>query len=159
MPSHRPFASFNLVIEVLLISRDIRYNRYICRIRSFNLVIEVLLISSQLRQWMHRVGPLTSKFQSRNRGSFDFKTEKRRLRICRRHRSFNLVIEVLLISSSKDDRRCGGLGTARFNLVIEVLLISRTLVVGLSSVDGFQHSFNLVIEVLLISRHERGLLR
>ena len=85
----------------------------------FNLVIEVLLISSPQGDVAHRNIPFW--FQSRNRGSFDFKCSvvsfAQRL-LCR----FNLVIEVLLIS-----RKCKSLSAPRhqgFNLVIEVLLIS-----------------------------------
>ena len=63
-------------------------------------------------------------------------------------RCFNLVIEVLLVSSSKDDTWLT-LNTQGFNLVIEVLLVSS----GASSHES-QHlfRFNLVIEVLLVSR-------
>ena len=112
---------FNLVIEVLLISRatgrctpgivllfqsrnrgsfDFKPKRNILNssIRiSFNLVIEVLLISSSQSCWDRQ--PRNAWFQSRNRGSFDFKAHSyigpENLCIC-----FNLVIEVLLISSA-----------------------------------------------------------
>ena len=61
-------------------------------------------------------------FQSRNRGSFDFKpaTTPSPLRLSL---SFNLVIEVLLISSYKDIYFPPS-DIISFNLVIEVLLIS-----------------------------------
>ena len=42
------------------------------RWRCFNLAIEVLLISSHDNQFMNE-SPFTVKFQSRNRGSFNFK--------------------------------------------------------------------------------------
>ena len=65
-PSHQ---CFNLVIEVLLVSRrnpDPR-KRYGA---GFNLVIEVLLVSSSEQT----LSPVScSQFQSRNRGSFGFK--------------------------------------------------------------------------------------
>ena len=90
---------------------------------------------------------LTSGFQSRNRGSFGFKQQVQRLRVmwvC----CFNLVIEVLLVSSTSDravgclmaqfqSRNRGSFGfkagryppsevqaASGFNLVIEVLLVS-----------------------------------
>ena len=64
--------------------------------RRFNLVIEVLLISSldpRAWYWEHSLS-----FQSRNRGSFDFKYFLRQNHVLSLYR-FNLVIEVLLISS------------------------------------------------------------
>ena len=118
---HSTPKGFNLVIEVLLISRNPNQPSPWCkRHRSFNLVIEVLLISSapkhtyRVAQTMFqsrnrgsfdfkaghvvRYGSLLPWFQSRNRGSFDFK--KKRVRYGRSMASsFNLVIEVLLISS------------------------------------------------------------
>ena len=60
-------------------------------------------------------------FQSRNRGSFDFKEFSVYRGESLRSR-FNLVIEVLLISRKKDWQRLDSL--KGFNLVIEVLLIS-----------------------------------
>ena len=61
----------------------------------FHLAIEILLISSVD---VALNGDGNDEFQSRNRGSFDFKTfpytYRSRCREC-----FNLVIEVLLISS------------------------------------------------------------
>ena len=61
---------------------------------SFNLVIEVLLIS-RLVCGIGRESE--SEFQSRNRGSFDFKTLAG-MPSASLLRGFNLVIEVLLIS-------------------------------------------------------------
>ena len=94
--------------------------------RRFNLVIEVLLISSQSRllcqyrglQFQSRnrgsfdfksslifmTNSCTSWFQSRNRGSFDFKPSASVASIPVDHR-FNLVIEVLLISSRQRVKR------------------------------------------------------
>ena len=115
----QPENCFNLVIEVLLISSPHRHAT-VTYDHSFNLVIEVLLISSEVRP---KQGGRVSWFQSRNRGSFDFK-----LILRPQHLSppcFNLVIEVLLISSPR--RRGQHLRHHRFNLVIEVLLISSLL--------------------------------
>ena len=89
----------------------------------------------------------TAWFQSRNRGSFDFKTTPNKCVINIRYYSFNLVIEVLLISRARISR--GHIPCARFQ--------SRNR----GSFD-FKHNgygiayrritcFNLVIEVLLIS--------
>ena len=64
-------------------------------ISCFNLVIEVLLISSSR---LSGGVCLSDEFQSRNRGSFDFKVARRELKHEIGFR-FNLVIEVLLISS------------------------------------------------------------
>ena len=61
---------------------------------SFNLVIEVLLIS---RFVSSLIAAKRLMFQSRNRGSFDFK-HKAKERSSNWSVSFNLVIEVLLIS-------------------------------------------------------------
>ena len=62
----------------------------------FNLVIEVLLISRTLLGLSRSISFL---FQSRNRGSFDFKlTDSRIPRDGWQIHCFNLVIEVLLIS-------------------------------------------------------------
>ena len=92
-----------------------------------------------------------SLFQSRNRGSFDFKAESNRA-VQYPHECFNLVIEVLLISRQRCTRTnheyCG------FNLVIEVLLISRSRWQTRSQ-ETTLDSFNLVIEVLLISSQYR----
>ena len=60
------------------------------------------------------------KFQSRNRGSFDFK--RKRSHRGRSGLCFNLVIEVLLISSLPHEALA--VPQDCFNLVIEVLLIS-----------------------------------
>ena len=79
-----------------------------------------------------------ARFQSRNRGSFGFKQG----RPFQSRNRFNLVIEVLLISSPRT--LFGG-----FNLGIEVLLVSSS---HWSAVPLRLLSFNLAIEVLLISR-------
>ena len=89
------FYGFNLVIEVLLISR-VSINGLKARSTRFNLVIEVLLISSRNIS-TRRVLP---------------------------DRRFNLVIEVLLISSRRRLGLAPCRSYAGFNLVIEVLLIS-----------------------------------
>ena len=137
---------------------------------SFNLVIEVLLISSELTSISSIWG--YSLFQSRNRGSFDFKSKMISSQTGMADNSFNLVIEVLLISSSDrsfdtldwckfQSRNRGSFDFKKkqvlkhmwdkrsFNLVIEVLLISS---VHHRTHSFSRHSFNLVIEVLLISR-------
>ena len=113
-----------------------------------------------------------SVFQSRNRGSFDFKLDDH-IRKSMTPKRFNLVIEVLLISSlflvifshSPDKFQSRNRGSfdfkilfylsarapiAGFNLVIEVLLISRIWFEFITE-TGCRESFNLVIEVLLIS--------
>ena len=86
------------------------------------------------------------EFQSRNRGSFDFKDGLTKMNDYY-FPGFNLVIEVLLISSNNGHLEKWFL-TSRFNLVIEVLLISRGRDLG---GDVHDSCFNLVIEVLLIS--------
>ncbi len=89
----------------------------------FNLVIEVLLISS----WTNPSNAFprgTPMFQSRNRGSFDFKFKFRQANLLLLYR-FNLVIEVLLISRVPPRGFSMPAAKAGFNLVIEVLLISR----------------------------------
>ena len=63
---------------------------------SFNLVIEVLLISRSLLFPVHK--PASHVFQSRNRGSFDFKAMSSDDPNALELGCFNLVIEVLLIS-------------------------------------------------------------
>ena len=117
-------------------------------------------------------------FQSRNRGSFDFKQNlSQAITWLQGFACFNLVIEVLLISS---EGGCQGLRDAwRFNLVIEVLLISRHNRAKYDSMTSFPFqsrnrgsfdfkeiglnellhasSFNLVIEVLLISSTRKSL--
>ena len=62
---------------------------------SFNLVIEMLLISSPLGSLARE---REIEFQSRNRDAFDFKTVLGKA-LHTDGRSFNLVIEMLLISS------------------------------------------------------------
>ena len=64
------YTRFNLVIEVLLISRKRFRSWSLRRWSRFNLVIEVLLISSIFPSG---TGEVPKEFQSRNRGSFDFK--------------------------------------------------------------------------------------
>ena len=66
--------------------------------------------------------PEQDGFQSRNRGAFDFKVGKRG-KITNSRTSFNLVIEVLLISSLTYLKMVAQPATC-FNLVIEILLIS-----------------------------------
>ena len=86
-------------------------------------------------------------FQSRNRGSFDFKSMLSVVASVAAARCFNLVIEVLLISSFQDQshQRCNSQfqsrnrGSFDFKCIIRVCRVSRIL------------RFNLVIEVLLIS--------
>ena len=82
-------------------------------------------------------------FQSRNRGSCRFKTDyTAHVELTGTYR-FNLVIEVLVVSSyfqafNDVTVHCQ---VFSFNLVIEVLVVSSLLA-----------SFNLVIEVLVVSR-------
>ena len=161
--------SFNLVIEVLLISSLVQPESQESTCDRFNLVIEVLLISRKSR---NGIGYTSKWFQSRNRGSFDFKHLDIAVRL-HQQLCFNLVIEVLLISShsvpnqlyaeamSFQSRNRGSFDfktasarwspveNASFNLVIEVLLISRSDTIP---PDIPNSCFNLVIEVLLISR-------
>ena len=88
----------------------------------FNLVIEVLLIS---RSWWNCVANFklcVSMFQSRNRGSFDFK-----------EKSENVNSQIYAFQSRNR-------GSFDFKLDIP------------PSALEFEQSFNLVIEVLLISR-------
>ena len=190
---------FNLVIEILLISRhnsqqigsisrilfqsrnrdtfDFKRRSTATQPKSkqhrFNLVIEILLISRN--NTTHLLLNNRQTFQSRNRDTFDFKNA-RPVRCRHRLRSFNLVIEILLISSTEAGRRYKEITTG-FNLVIEILLISRPsgTQAGNFTVNMFQsrnrdtfdfkgrctlypwnytHRFNLVIEILLISRSE-----
>ena len=63
--------SFNLVIEVLLISSPVAAASPVLLAQSFNLVIEVLLISRE--SFSSSACAIALRFQSRNRGSFDFK--------------------------------------------------------------------------------------
>ena len=86
----RRYSCFNLVIEVLLISRldtvsicnqVFLFIQLLKPLVSFNLVIEVLLISSLLRNLTDGSVLTTYMFQSRNRGSFDFKFNKSRNRV------------------------------------------------------------------------------
>ena len=100
-------------------------------------------------------------FQSRNRGSFDFKLRAGAgfvvsINAISSSLRFNLAIEVLLISRRHKllECRCGY--HTCFNLAIEVLLVSSDNDVHRSISEPFKRaaSFNLVIEVLLISRME-----
>ena len=146
---------FNLVIEVLLVSSRLRQTvaRHLANTGlSFNLVIEVLLISSTGFLGPNRTyGKIM--FPSRNRGSFDFKTELVR------------TVPVERFTGSFQSRNRGSFGfktipvrfghlpilSISFDLVIEVLLISR-IPVWQQGYPGSGLRFHLVIEVLLISR-------
>ena len=116
-------ACFNLVIEVLVVSRAVVVGVLIDHYLSFNLVIEVLVVSSPRPNI-----PICCLllFQSRNRGSCRFKSDKP---------TFTWTLG-------------GG-----FNLVIEVLVVSSgiTVYVPIARTTGF----NLVIEVLVVSSHRR----
>ena len=72
-----PMGGFNLVIEVLFFSSGLKPRGYALRVSCFNLVIEVLFFSSA---WGRRLCVMRHgrKFQSRNRGSFLFKSHGRR---------------------------------------------------------------------------------
>ena len=125
----------------------------------FNLVIEVLFIS---RLKICRSATGICSFQSRNRGSFHFKCSVTvRYSVPLGDSCFNLVIEVLFISSKKTpcpardghrmfqsrnrgsfhfkkrrmDTRAGEL--KGFNLVIEVLFISRLADLYGCDIDNF----------------------
>ena len=142
---------FNLVIEVLVVSRTVGETQHHSDIVSFNLVIEVLVVSSY--GWLSIADfDTTDLFQSRNRGSCRFKV------VCRvetRHGEtcFNLVIEVLVVSSRRSDTGRSEDNTS-FNLVIEVLVVSSTCVAALRKV--LVSGFNLVIEVLVVSSVDCG---
>ena len=96
-PIRIPTCRFNLVIEVLLVSRTILFLSTFSLYCRFNLVIEVLLVSSQQ---ISETKFMEIMFQSRNRGSFGFKLQKSKhapvVIYC-----FNLVIEVLLVSRNQ----------------------------------------------------------
>ena len=66
------YDSFNLVIEVLLVSSIFHRVRRRLYGQRFNLVIEVLLVSSSLNI-DNDAATRSVLFQSRNRGSFGFK--------------------------------------------------------------------------------------
>ena len=68
-------------------------------------------------------------------------------------RCFNLVIEVLVVSSDRR-RKSEGHFRQSFNLVIEVLVVSSLLRVV--ECLGSLECFNLVIEVLVVSRAPCG---
>ena len=142
-----PPSGFNLVIEVLLISSVIVH---------FAVVKSVTLFQSRNRgsfdfkSLMPSNVPMNvKKFQSRNRGSFDFKLRRQEIQSqtkfafqSRNRGSFDFKTDSMLtmLRSFK----------TRFNLVIEVLLISSLTAPSIHQKPLF-HSFNLVIEVLLIS--------
>ena len=63
------------------------------------------------------------QFQSRNRGSFGFKGTLV-VSIAENVVCFNLVIEVLLVSSILGGQKTSPVFSTSFNLVIEVLLVS-----------------------------------
>ena len=137
-----PVASFNLVIEILLISREVRQDTESSDL-SFNLVIEILLISSE------RVNP------------DDIKSI-----------SFNLVIEILLISRTTPASGSGDMivfqsrnrDTSNFKRMhpapyhLHCLFQSRNRDTSnfkskaVKSAAELETGFNLVIEILLISR-------
>ena len=93
-----PFSiCFNLVIESLMVSSAKPAIVHSERIQCFNLVIERLMVSSSLKisRWMNRL--VATKFQSRNREAYGFKTMISvilQIQIF----SFNLVIERLMVS-------------------------------------------------------------
>ena len=131
------FLCFNLVIEVLLISRS--YAALGCYERGeqcFNLVIEVLLISRPPAD--DNPMPLAIVFQSRNRGSFDFKFKRQTFAWrwnamfqSRNRGSFDFKISTKQLYPNSI--------TVGFNLVIEVLLIS-----SFSTLPIAYHCNNLV---------------
>ena len=93
---------------------------------------------------------LTNKpFQSRNRGSFDFKVTSVPLLLSSTRFRFNLVIEGSFDFKTAWACSCNFIKSS-FNLVIEVLLISR-VTDSKSNILTCENRFNLVIEVLLIS--------
>ena len=69
-----------------------------CVLYSFNLVIEILLISSH-HITIETNGTIFGEFQSRNRDTSNFKSLSALPVIPSTMRGFNLVIEILLISS------------------------------------------------------------
>ena len=87
-------------------------------------------------------------FQSRNRGTCRFKERLPAFRKTCRTYSFNLVIEVLVVSSMLVSLWL--LILDRFNLVIEVLVVSRHNQKN-TTILKCALSFNLVIEVLVVS--------
>ena len=102
--NRKPAFCFNLVIEVLLISsnRPIFINaRHRTRFQSRNRGSFDFKPISRPR----RTDVAFTEFQSRNRGSFDFKNSVNCFTRPPSASSFNLVIEVLLISSPLQDRR------------------------------------------------------
>ena len=119
----------------------------------FNLVIEGLLVSSaeDAKKYVHD----KLKFQSRNRGAFGFKVGQiagilEAAVFQSRNRDafgFKLTLRMPTSNSKKS-----------FNLVIEMLLVSRFLSTRVRRVK-FLASFNLGIEVLLVSRTRQCLMR
>ena len=141
--SHR--GRFNLAIEMLVISG--------CKSSAVTVSANTVSIS-QSRCLSFQVATthapsyqVASKFQSRNRDACHFRELDFRL-ICRCLPSFNLAIEMLVISGPiTPELRAVLLGG--FNLAIEMLVIS-----GLtySSVNPRRYTcFNLAIEMLVIS--------
>ena len=74
------------------------------------------------------------QFQSRNRDAFDFKILKMRVCVFGSLLCFNLVIEMLLISS--DQNKMLKAENKSFNLVIEMLLISSIASLGTGGWNG-----------------------
>ena len=98
---------FNLVIEVLVVSSQVKSATPQIIRDGFNLVIEVLVVSRVMNRKGYRY---RLAFQSRNRGSCRFKC-----RLAPRVRvgyldCFNLVIEVLVVSSKGCEREYAWLG-------------------------------------------------
>ena len=115
-------ARFNLVIEVLLVSRlEQQGVLKLERTLRFHLGIEVLLVSSKKLGYMWDEG---FSFPSRNQGSFGFKDVASVPSHAGFYR-FHLGIEVLLVSRSITGRTCSVIRFG-FHLVIEVLLVSRS---------------------------------
>ena len=118
----------------------------------FNLVIEVLVVSRIISFSSTSVSTL---FQSRNRGTCRFKKLLNLLMVQALFR-FNLVIEVLVVSRSpvKDDYE--GVSNC-FNLVIEVLVVSRQKSAGgqLYTISGFNLVIEvLVVSSFLLCSQE-----
>ena len=169
-PVSTPNASFNLAIEILVISGQHAFsgpmqnlkvrlfqsrNRDSCHFRlhflwkaaadiCFNLAIEILVISG-LTQLRH--SSIRSLFQSRNRDSCHFRTMSNHRFIIITGLRFNLAIEILVIS--------GNLIVIR-NTRLRRVSISQSRFLSFQG-DGILQSvyrggcFNLAIEILVIS--------
>ena len=126
--------SFNLVIEVLVVSRALRSpSRKRC-MSCFNLVIEVLVVSSWTFWHGIRKGVVSKWFQSRNRGTCCFK----KIVTCRC--SLEFLFQSRNRGTCCFKNYNGGLrraSHASFNLVIEVLVVSRWRSKSLAAVNGF----------------------